>query len=40
MAKLAPVDVSRIQTRLFIGGQWVDGAAGTEIDVINPYTGE
>ena len=40
MAKLAPVDASKIQTRLLIGGQWVDGAAGTEIDVINPYTGQ
>jgi aldehyde dehydrogenase (NAD+) len=39
MAKLEPVDVSKIQTRLFIGGQWVDAVAGTEIDVINPYTG-
>ncbi|HTI68133.1 MAG TPA: aldehyde dehydrogenase family protein [Caulobacteraceae bacterium] len=40
MAKLAPVDVSKIQTRLLIGGQWVDGAAGAEIEVINPYSGE
>src|SRR5690349_1232694 len=40
MAKLAPIDPSQIQTRLLIGGQWVDGAAGAEIDVINPYTGQ
>jgi aldehyde dehydrogenase (NAD+) len=40
MAKLAPVDVSGIQTRLFIGGQWVDAAAGGEVDVFNPYTGQ
>jgi aldehyde dehydrogenase (NAD+) len=40
MAKLPPVDISKIQTRLLIGGQWVDGAAGGEIDVFNPYTGE
>jgi aldehyde dehydrogenase (NAD+) len=40
MAKLPPVDVSNIQTRLLIGGRWVDGAAGAEIDVVNPYTGE
>lgn len=40
MAKLLPVDVSGIQTRLMIGGEWVDGAAGGEIDVINPYTAE
>jgi len=40
MAKLAPVDVSGVQTRLFIGGQWVDAAAGGEIEVINPYTGQ
>jgi aldehyde dehydrogenase (NAD+) len=40
MAKLPPVDTSKIQTKLLIGGQWVDGAAGATIDVINPYTGE
>ena len=40
MAKLQPVDPSGIQTRLLIGGQWVDGAAGAEIDVVNPYTGQ
>jgi aldehyde dehydrogenase (NAD+) len=40
MAKLPPVDTSRIQTRLLIGGQWVDGVEGAEIDVINPYTGQ
>lgn len=40
MAQLAPVDVSKIQTKLFIGGQWVDGLAGGEIDLFNPYTGK
>ena len=40
MAKLEPVDVSKIQTRLLIGGEWVDGAAGAEIDVVNPYNGQ
>ena len=40
MAKLEPIDVSKVQNKLFIGGQWVDGAAGTTIDVINPYTGQ
>lgn len=40
MAKLAPIDTSKVQTRLLIGGQWVDGAAGGEIAVINPYNGQ
>ncbi len=26
-------------TRLLIGGEWTDGAAGAEIDVIDPYNG-
>jgi aldehyde dehydrogenase (NAD+) len=39
MALLVPVDVSKIQTKLFVGGKWVDGLAGGEIDVFNPYTG-
>ena len=26
-----------IQTRLFIGGEWVDGLAGGEIEVLNPF---
>jgi aldehyde dehydrogenase (NAD+) len=39
MAKLDPVPSASIQTRLLIGGQWVDGAAGATIDVINPYDG-
>ena len=40
MARLAPLDPSTIQTRLLIGGQWVDGVAGTEIEIINPYKGQ
>ena len=40
MPLLPPVDISTIQTRLFIGGKWVDGLAGGEIDVFNPYTGK
>ncbi len=39
MAKLEPVATSSIQTKLLIGGQWVDGLAGATIDVIDPYTG-
>ncbi|MGZ5922013.1 MAG: aldehyde dehydrogenase family protein, partial [Rhizomicrobium sp.] len=39
MTKVAPLPASSIQTRLLIGGKWVDGAAGTEIDVFNPYDG-
>jgi aldehyde dehydrogenase (NAD+) len=39
MAKLEPVAASSIQTRLLIGGEWVDGLAGATIDVINPYDG-
>jgi len=39
MAALAPVPASAIQTRLLIGGAWVDGEAGGEIDIINPYDG-
>jgi len=40
MAKLDPVPTASIKTRLFIGGEWVDGLAGGEIDVINPYDGK
>jgi len=39
MARLDPVPTASIQTRLLIGGQWVDGEAGAVIDVINPYDG-
>jgi aldehyde dehydrogenase (NAD+) len=39
MAKLEPIAASAIQTKLLIGGQWVDGVAGATIDVINPYDG-
>src|SRR5262249_11898215 len=39
MAKAEKLSASQIQTRLLIGGKWVDGAAGTEIDVFNPYDG-
>ena len=28
-----------LQTRLFIGGKWVEGLQGTTIDVFNPYDG-
>jgi aldehyde dehydrogenase (NAD+) len=39
MAKLDPIPSSAIQTKLLIGGEWVDSAAGAMIDVINPYNG-
>jgi len=39
MARLEPIPAASIQTRLLIGGQWVDAAAGGEIEVINPYDG-
>jgi len=39
MAVLEPVPASEIETRLLIGGEWVEGAAGGEIDVINPFDG-
>jgi aldehyde dehydrogenase (NAD+) len=39
MEKILPLPASAIQTRLLIGGQWVDGAAGGAIDIINPYDG-
>ncbi len=39
MPKLAPIDAVALKTRLFIDGEWVDGAAGGEIDVINPFDG-
>jgi aldehyde dehydrogenase (NAD+) len=38
--KLPPVDPQGIQTQLLIGGQWVEGAAGRTIPVVNPYSGE
>lgn len=40
MAHLPPIKISEVQTKLFIGGAWVDALAGGEIDVINPYTGQ
>ena len=39
MARLEPVAATSIQTGLLIGGQWVEGAAGGRIDVINPFDG-
>lgn len=33
-----PFDTSNTRTDLFIGGSWVQGAAGARIDVINPST--
>ncbi|MGZ3365627.1 MAG: aldehyde dehydrogenase family protein [Caulobacteraceae bacterium] len=39
MARYEPVPSSQIQTKLLIGGQWVDGEAGATIDVVNPYDG-
>jgi len=39
MAILEPVPASEIETRLLIGGEWVEGAAGGTIDVVNPFDG-
>jgi aldehyde dehydrogenase (NAD+) len=39
MAKLDPIAAKDIQTKLLIGGEWVDGLAGAVLDVINPYDG-
>jgi len=39
MARFEPVPASQIQTKLLIGGQWVDGEAGATIDIVNPYDG-
>lgn len=38
--KLSPIDPKALQTKLLIGGAWVDGAEGRTIPVINPYSGE
>ena len=35
-----PIDPAALKTRLFIGGQWVDGVKGGQIAVENPFTGE
>lgn len=39
MPRYEPVALAGLQTRLLIGGEWVDGEAGTTIDVVNPYDG-
>lgn len=39
MAIDQPLTLDRLQTRLLIGGEWVDGVAGTTISVENPYDG-
>jgi aldehyde dehydrogenase (NAD+) len=38
--KLPPIDVAQVQTKLLIGGQWVDGVDGRTIPVMNPYSNE
>ena len=38
--KYLPVDVRELQTRLLIGGNWVDGVQGRTVVVENPFTGE
>ena len=32
--------LGKVETRLFIGGQWVDGSQGETYEVHNPATGE
>ncbi len=39
MAKLEPIDPAVLKTRLYIDGEWVDGLARGEIDVLNPFDG-
>jgi aldehyde dehydrogenase (NAD+) len=38
--KYKPVPASGIQTKLLIGGNWVDGVARSTIDVIDPFSGK
>ena len=40
MPPVQTVPVSALQTRLLINGEWVDGLAKGEIEVVNPYTGQ
>src|SRR5688572_18996653 len=35
-----PIPTRELQTRLLIGGCWVDGVLGKTISVVNPFTGE
>jgi acyl-CoA reductase-like NAD-dependent aldehyde dehydrogenase len=35
----ARLDATTLRTRLFIGGQWVDGDDGAEIEVLDPHDG-
>lgn len=37
--KAKAVDINKLPRKLFIGGEWTDGADGAEIPVINPYDG-
>lgn len=39
MARVEAVPADQIETRLLIGGEWVEAAAGGRIDVVNPYDG-
>jgi len=38
--KFPPIEPQGLQTRLLIGGRWVDGVRGGSIPVVNPYTRE
>ncbi|MDI4655308.1 aldehyde dehydrogenase family protein [Xanthobacter autotrophicus] len=40
MTQYSRVNSSEVQTRLLIGGKWVDGLAGGQIDVYDPFTGK
>lgn len=40
MTHYSRVNSSEVQTRLLIGGKWVDGLAGGQIDVYDPFTGK
>ena len=38
--KFPPIEPQGLQSRLLIGGRWVDGVKGGSITVVNPYTRE
>ena len=39
LGRRAGIDLARMRTRLFIGGDWVDGVDGATIDVVDPHDG-
>jgi acyl-CoA reductase-like NAD-dependent aldehyde dehydrogenase len=39
LGRRAGIDLARLRTRLFIGGEWVDATDGARIDVVDPHDG-